>query len=66
MSSWRFDLSRRRMTIFSPQIVGSDGDAEVHLLALADLELDAAVLREAALGDVERAHDLEAAERWRP
>jgi hypothetical protein len=40
---------------------GQHGDAEVHLLALAHLELDAAVLRQAALGDVERAHDLERA-----
>jgi hypothetical protein len=40
---------------------GQDGDAEVHLLALAELQLDAAVLREPALGDVELAHDLDAA-----
>ena len=32
---------------------GADADAEVHLLAAAELELDAAVLRQAALGDVE-------------
>jgi hypothetical protein len=38
-----------------------DADAEVHLAPLAELELDAPVLREAALGDVERRHDLEAA-----
>ena len=37
-----------------------DADAEVHLAVAADLELDAAVLRQAALGDVERGHDLEA------
>ena len=40
-------------------------DAEVHLAALAELELDAAVLRQAPLGDVELAHDLEAARRSR-
>ena len=49
------------MTIFSPNSVGQHADAEVHLLALAELELDAAVLRQAALGDVELRHDLEAA-----
>ena len=48
------------MTIFSPNSVGQHADAEVHLLVAADLELDAAVLRQAALGDVERRHDLEA------
>ena len=36
------------------------GDAEVHLLGLGDVELDAPVLRQAALGDVELGHDLEA------
>ena len=36
------------------------GDAEVHVLAGAELELDAAVLRQAPLGDVERRHDLDA------
>ncbi len=36
--------------------------AEVHLAALAELELDATVLRETALGDVERRHDLDAAD----
>src|ERR1700730_7436753 len=41
---------------------GADRDAEVHLAALAQLELDAAVLREAALGDVELGHDLHAAD----
>ena len=62
MSSCRFALSRRRRTIFSPNSVGRTRDAEVHLLAPADLELDAAVLRQAALGDVELGHDLEAAD----
>ena len=42
------------MTIFSPQSVGSTRHAEVHLAALAELQLDAPVLRQAALGDVER------------
>ena len=36
------------------------GDAEVHLLVAGELHLDAAVLRQAALGDVELRHDLEA------
>jgi hypothetical protein len=40
---------------------GEAGDAEVHLFALAELELDAAILGEAALGDVEGAHDFNAA-----
>ena len=35
-------------------------DAEVHVLAGAELELDAAVLRQPPLGDVERRHDLDA------
>ena len=61
MSSWRLPLSSSRMTIFSPQIVGRTRDAEVHLAALAELQLDAPVLREAPLGDVERRHDLDAA-----
>ena len=37
-----------------------DGDAEVHLAAPPDLQLDAAVLGQAALGDVELRHDLDA------
>ena len=40
---------------------GQHAHAEVHLAPLAELELDAPVLRQAALGDVELAHDLEAA-----
>ena len=36
------------------------GDAEVHLGAVGQLQLDAAVLRQAALGDVELRHDLHA------
>ena len=39
---------------------GQGRDAEVHLLTLADLQLDAAVLGEAALGDIQLGHDLEA------
>ncbi len=35
-------------------------DTVVHVLAAAKLDLDAAVLRQAALGDVELAHDLDA------
>src|SRR5262249_41888095 len=38
---------------------GQDADAQVHLVA-ADIQLDAAVLRQAALGDVEIGHDLDA------
>ena len=42
------------MTIFSPKSVGEHGHAEVHLACrLAELQLDASVLRQAALGDVE-------------
>jgi hypothetical protein len=48
------------MTIFSPQIVGRTDTRKSISLPLADLELDAPVLRQAALGDVERAHDLDA------
>jgi hypothetical protein len=39
---------------------GEDRHAVVHLLAAAHLELDAPVLREAPLGDVEARHDLDA------
>jgi hypothetical protein len=53
MSSWRFDLSRRRRHDLLAPHRRQDGDAEVHLLALAELELDAPVLRQTALGDVE-------------
>lgn len=35
-------------------------DAEVHLFAFAELELDASVLGQSSLGDVERRHDFEA------
>jgi hypothetical protein len=37
----------------------ADAHAEVHLLAAAELDLDATVLRQAALGDVELRHDLQ-------
>ncbi len=43
---------------------GDDGDADVHAL-VADLHLDAAVLREALLGDVELGHDLDARDQRR-
>jgi hypothetical protein len=39
---------------------GQHGHAVVHLAALAELELDATVLRQAPLGDVEARHDLHA------
>ena len=38
---------------------GQHADAEVHLLAASHLELDTTILRQAALGDVEVAHDLD-------
>ena len=38
---------------------GQHRDAVVHLAALAELELDAAVLWQTTLGDVQLAHDLE-------
>ena len=55
-------------TIFSPKSVGRHRDAEVDLLRLAALveaDLDAAVLRQALLGDVELRHDLDARRRSR-
>ena len=68
MSSISLSLSSRRMTIFSPKSVGrtetrksiSFGDA-----ALVEADLDAAVLRQALLGDVELRHDLDARRRSR-
>ncbi len=39
---------------------GQDADAQVHLMT-ADVQLDAPVLRQTALGDVEIGHDLDAA-----
>jgi hypothetical protein len=53
-------LSRIRMTESSPCAVGHDGDAEVDGAA-GDAELEAAVLRDALLGDVELRHDLDTA-----
>ena len=41
------------MTIFSPHSVGSTLTRKSISRALAELELDASVLRQAALGDVE-------------
>ena len=63
MSSISLSLSSRRMTIFSPKSVGSTetrksisfGDA-----VLVEADLDAAVLRQPLLGDVELRHDLDA------
>ena len=52
--------SSTRMTTLSPNMVGKDADAHVDRVA-ADVQLDAAVLRQAALGDVEVGHDLDAA-----
>src|SRR6185295_18231284 len=39
---------------------GQDADAHIDLVA-ADVQLDTAILRQAALGDVEVGHDLDAA-----
>ncbi len=58
-SSVRLPLSRIRSTTFSPNSVGSV-DTRKSMTFLPDLELDAPVLRHAALGDVELRHDLEA------
>ena len=52
-------LSRMRMTIFSPYCVGSVRDAQIDVPAV-DHGADAAVLGQAAFGDVEVGHDLEA------
>jgi hypothetical protein len=62
MSSWRFDLSSKiRRTIFSPKSVGST-ETRKSISLPAELELDSTVLGQAALGDVELAHDLDAAD----
>jgi hypothetical protein len=47
------------MTIFSPNSVGRTLTRKSISLPLAELELDATVLRQAALGDVELRHDLQ-------
>ena len=63
MSSISLSLSSRRRTIFSPKSVGRQDDAEVDLLGRAvvgEPDLDAAVLRQPLLGDVELGHDLQA------
>ena len=52
--------SRIRSTTFSPNSVGQGADAEVDLLGLGQVELDAAVLRHALLGDVQLRHHLQA------
>ena len=54
-------LSRIRMTTFSPYTVGQGRDTKVDA-APADLHADAAVLRDAALGDVDVGHDLQTAD----
>jgi len=51
--------SSTRIDDLSPNIVGSHADAHVDRVA-ADVQLDAAVLGQAALGDVEVRHDLDA------
>ena len=47
------------MTRRSPKFVGTVETTNVDIFA-GDLDLDAAVLRQALLGDVELAHDLDA------
>jgi hypothetical protein len=50
-----------RMTASSPCADGHDRDAEVDVAAL-DAHAEAAVLRDALLGDVQLGHDLDAAD----
>jgi len=47
------------MTTLSPYSVGQGGDAQIHFAA-HHLDLDPPVLRQAALGNVELGHQLEA------
>ncbi len=58
-SSMTTERSRIRTTTLSPNIVGKHADAEVDGVA-ADGQADAAVLRQAPLGDVQVGHDLDA------
>ena len=60
-SSTTVSRSSRRITTDSPCAVGTVLDAQVEFLAL-HAQHDAAVLRQAALGDVELGHDLDAAD----
>ncbi len=63
MSSISLSLSSRRMTIFSPNSVGRHETRKSISLVravVAEADLDAAVLRQALLGDVELRHDLDA------
>jgi hypothetical protein len=63
MSSISLSLSRRRRTIFSPNSVGrQETRKSISLVAPVDREadLDAAVLRQPLLGDVQLRHDLDA------
>ena len=63
MSSISLSLSSRRMTIFSPNSVGRHETRKSISLAapsIVEADLDAAVLRQALLGDVELRHDLDA------
>ena len=63
MSSISLPLSSRRMTIFSPNSVGRHETRKSMSLLdalVAEADLDAAVLRQALLGDVELRHDLDA------
>ena len=52
--------SSTRITALSPKRVGRMLNAQIDLIA-ADVQLDAAVLRHAPLGDIQVGHDLDAA-----
>ena len=54
-------LSSRRMTMPSPWTIGMI-ETRTSISRLLDAHLDAAVLRQALLGDVEPGHDLDAAD----
>ena len=63
MSSISFSLSRRRSTTFSPKSVGSvetRKSSSRERPSTLELDLDATVLRQALLRDVELRHDLDA------
>ena len=63
MSRRRFSLSSNRMTIFSPNRVGTVETRKSSSFILPSLVLDhdAAVLRQALFADVQLGHDLDAA-----
>ena len=61
----RLPLSRIRSTIFSPKSVGQRARRGSRCRGLPHAQLEAAVLRQAPLGDVEVRHDLEARDQRR-